>query len=375
MEKPPDIQLFKNGDDDFAWAERSEYWRKHASKRGTGRPKKFNYRQPLILCGHGVKLRVDHGTLLVRGGFTHYPQEREEFRFFPGDPNLPDRIVILDGSGGMSFAALTWMSEQQITFVQLNWRGQISFVGGNSGISSSRKLLNAQREFLNNSKIAKIAQWLIREKIAASIKTISEIIPKSENREIALEKLGKSFSELAKPQKIIPVPRIIGIEGAAAATYFRAWQGMSLSWLNPKRRPIPTGWNKIGPRKMNWRENSRNARHPINAMLNYGYGMLTSQVRTHVAATGLDPSIGIMHGNKDNHIPLVYDLMEPLRPVVDSAILEFSLAHAFSPDDFAINRWGGCRLNPQMAKVVASQISNQPKAGQLVQTFIRMIQH
>ncbi len=373
MEKHFNVELFQNGDDDSAWAARSEYWRTHDAKRGRGRRKKFNYRQPLILCGHGVRLRIDHGTLLIRNGFTHYPQKQEEFRFFSGDPNLPDRIIILDGSGGMSFDALRWMSEQQITFVQLDWRGQISFVGGNSGISSSRKLLNAQRAFQDSTKITEIAQWLIREKVAASIKTITGVIPKSAYREITLNKLGKSFSELGKSRKSISIQGLSGIEGAAAAIYFRAWQGLSLNWSNPKRKPIPSAWAKIGPRKMNWRDNSRNARHPINAMLNYGYGMLASQVRTHVAATGLDPSIGIMHGNKGNHIPLVYDLMEPLRPVVDCAILEFALAHAFSPDDFAINRWGGCRLNPQMAKVVAGQISNLPRAGQLVQAFIQTL--
>jgi hypothetical protein len=54
---------------------------------------------------------------------------------------------------------------------------------------------------------------------------------------------------------------------------------------------------------------------------------------------------------------VVYDLMEPLRPVVDCEILQFARTHTFTPEDFTINQWGGCRLNPQMAKVVASQMS------------------
>ena len=92
--------------DDHEWAGRSERWctSKPASRRG--RPKKFNYSQPLILCGHAVRLRVDHGTLLIRNSLTHYPQEAEEIRIFPGDPNLPDRIVMVGGSGGISFDAL-----------------------------------------------------------------------------------------------------------------------------------------------------------------------------------------------------------------------------------------------------------------------------
>lgn len=42
--------------------------------------------------------------------------------------------------------------------------------------------------------------------------------------------------------------------------------------------------------------------------------------------------------------------MEPLRPVIDRIVLEFALSHAFELGDFMINRLGGCRLNPQMAK-------------------------
>lgn len=99
--------------DDHDWSERSEYWRTFEPKRGVGRRKKFKFREPLILCGHGVRIRVDHNTLLIRNGFTHFPQKAEEIRLFPGDANLPDRIIVLDASGGITFDALIWMSEQK----------------------------------------------------------------------------------------------------------------------------------------------------------------------------------------------------------------------------------------------------------------------
>jgi CRISPR-associated endonuclease Cas1 len=108
---------------------------------------------------------------------------------------------------------------------------------------------------------------------------------------------------------------------------------------------------------MTWRKRARSARHPVNAMLNYGYGILANKVRSQIVAAGFDPAIGILHGNAGNSIPLVYDLMEPFRPVIDRAVLEFALSHAFSPGDFTINKWGGCRLNPQMAKVIVEKVS------------------
>jgi CRISPR-associated protein Cas1 len=45
--------------------------------------------------------------------------------------------------------------------------------------------------------------------------------------------------------------------------------------------------------------------------------VLESQVRMQVVATGLDPTIGILHGNARGQHGLVFDLMEPLRPMVD----------------------------------------------------------
>jgi len=46
---------------------------------------------------------------------------------------------------------------------------------------------------------------------------------------------------------------------------------------------------------------------------------------------------------------LVFDLMEPLRPVVHRKVLEFVRSHTFHPADFTIRPDGVCRLNPEMA--------------------------
>src|SRR6185437_13561977 len=93
--------------DDLEWSARSEYWRTYEPKRA-GQKQKYQYRQPLVLCGHGVRINIDHNTLLIRDGFTHHPQKLEQFRYFPGDGNLPDRIIILDADGTVSLDALSW---------------------------------------------------------------------------------------------------------------------------------------------------------------------------------------------------------------------------------------------------------------------------
>jgi CRISP-associated protein Cas1 len=354
--------------DDHDWAERSEYWRNYRpSTRGA--PKKFKYREPLILCGHGVNIRVDHNTLLVRNGFTHYPQKLENTRFFPGDSNLPDRIIILDGSGGISFDALNWMSDQKIILVQLNWQGEVNNYGGKIGFCANPKLVEAQRAAKFGNRGPKIAAWLISEKIAACISVLENQFPKSEIRDSAISRHKRRLSEIRQKRNSIAISQILGIEGDCAQSYFGAWRGLPIKWSGFKRRPIPPNWFEIAPRTKTWRRGPKFAQHPVNAMLNYGYGMLIHQVQIQSIAAGLDPAIGIIHGNKTNAIPLVYDLMEPLRPVVDQKILNFALSHAFTPGDFTINNAGGCRLNPQMAQVVVKMMSDK-RADHIVREFL-----
>ncbi len=95
---------------------------------------------------------------------------------------------------------------------------------------------------------------------------------------------------------------------------------------------------------------NRNATHPVNAMLNYAYAVLESQVRIAAVSQGLDPMIGYLHACRPGRAALVYDLVEPLRPRVDRGVLDFVRSHTFAPNDFALNKQGVCRLHPQLAR-------------------------
>jgi CRISPR-associated protein Cas1 len=241
--------------------------------------------------------------LLIRNGFTHYPQKAEELRFFPGDANLPDRIILLDGSGGLTFDAINWMVEQKIIFVQLDWQGYSNFMGGAWPYCANPKLVKLQSTLRGTKKAVDIDRQLIRAKFAACIETISSVFPNCENSEIAIQKLKTWSLKLSNPRISNSISKILGFEGSAALAYYKPWQEMSLKWSGLSKKPIPPDWHHIGPRSMTWRRRGNNARHPINAMLNYGYGVVIAQIRTETVAAGLDPSIGIVHSNPENPYP------------------------------------------------------------------------
>lgn len=64
------------------------------------------------------------------------------------------------------------------------------------------------------------------------------------------------------------------------------------------------------------------------------YGVLKTQIRGEIITASLDPSVEIIHANRHNRDPLVNDLIEPLRPVVDRKLSEFAITHTFTLDDF-----------------------------------------
>jgi CRISPR-associated protein Cas1 len=61
---------------------------------------------------------------------------------------------------------------------------------------------------------------------------------------------------------------------------------------------------------------------PPNNLLNYGYMILRAAMARAICGAGLHPSLGVHHQNRYNAFALADDLMEPLRPAVDSTVRE-----------------------------------------------------
>ena len=157
------------------------------------------------------------------------------------------------------------------------------------------------------------------------------------------------------------ITELRGLEANCAAAYFRSWQGMPIKWRGTSRRPIPDNWHSIGMRSSPYHlAGNRNAAHPVNAILNYAYAALESEIRIKAISEGYDPTIGIMHEGRDGSSKFVFDLMEPERPKVDRAVLDFVKGHVFDPADFTIPSDGVCRLNPEMARMVVA-MTTAPK--------------
>ncbi len=97
---------------------------------------------------------------------------------------------------------------------------------------------------------------------------------------------------------------ILAIEGSAGRSY---WNGVRT--LVTDHVPFET------------REH-RGAADPLNAALNYGYGILYSQVWGALMNAGLEPFAGFLHVDRPGKPSMVLDLIEEFRqPIVDRAVI------------------------------------------------------
>ena len=96
---------------------------------------------------------------------------------------------------------------------------------------------------------------------------------------------------------------VLGVEGTASREYFQALRRM----LDPE-------WELEGRQR-------RPPPDPVNAMLSYGYTLLTHQAVAAAEAAGLDPTVGFLHQHRWGRPALALDLIEEFRPVtVDVAV-------------------------------------------------------
>jgi len=118
------------------------------------------------------------------------------------------------------------------------------------------------------------------------------IIQKINNQANTLKHFDKPYTRLTKLASEVKSGDSSNCEGLAAQYYWKALFGKGFI------RNQNTGG--------------------VNAILNYGYSIIRAMIARNICGAGLHPSVGLFHHNQYNALCLADDLMEPLRPWVDS---------------------------------------------------------
>lgn len=120
-----------------------------------------------------------------------------------------------------------------------------------------------------------------------------------------------------RPQAGTVLGTLMGLEGAGATAYFRGFA-----------RLLNEPWQFEGRHK-------RPPTDPVNALLSFGYAMLTNLATAAAHVVGLDPYIGYLHSTQYGKPALALDIIEAFRtPIVDSVVLTVLNTRCLTPEDF-----------------------------------------
>jgi CRISPR-associated endonuclease Cas1/CRISPR-associated protein Cas4 len=127
-------------------------------------------------------------------------------------------------------------------------------------------------------------------------------------RDAALEALARLADRAAHAPS---EAELLGVEGEAAARYFRLFSTM----FGEIARDFPAfAFDK---------RTRRPPADPVNAMLSFGYALLTRTWLTALSAVGFDPYLGFYHKPRFGRPALALDMMEPFRSILaDSTVIQ-----------------------------------------------------
>ena len=201
-----------------------------------------------------------------------------------------------------------------------------------SFMTGTGRFLGRLEPELNKNIFVRAAQWQAAGEGAQAVHVVQGFVRgKLKNyRNLLLRAQRESDVDLRAgivrlEQAIAPIDKtreidsLRGLEGSGSAAYFSHFNQLirndGFSFTTRCRRP-PTD--------------------PVNALLSFGYSLLTHDVQGAVNIVGFDPYLGYLHTQRYGRPSLALDLMEEFRPlVVDAMVLSALNKKALTPDDFS----------------------------------------
>ncbi len=266
------------------------------------------------------------------------------------------RLVVVGSDGQISLAALRWIRDQDIAFSFLERNGKVLCVTGPVG-SSDAKLRRAQAFAINNGVGLEICRRLIDAKLQGQEQVLRDLLDRGATADVIAR-----FRNRLDSAENFDALRIL--ESNAAASYFREWRDIPVSWPKADLPKIPEHWRFVGSRQSSLSGGPRLAVTPVHAILNYCSALLEAETRLAISALGMDPGLGLgLHTDTANRDSAVFDVLEPIRPRIEAWLLDWIAKEPLRRADFFETARGNVRL---MAPMCAKLSETAPVWGKLV---------
>ena len=268
-------------------------------------------RKVVYIALQGGRVRTANGRLIVE---TSEDVEALDV------PNGHVRRLVCFGAVGVSAGVRSWAMSRGVDIVFASRRGSYlgSFVADGSRARADR--LRAQIAFSETTVAVEVSRAIVEAKVTKQITLLRRL-----GRRSNVEGVRQAVAGMEQVRRLIPAAETreeaMGLEGAAAAAYFPAL-------------------GSLLPDELQFTLRSRQPPMDLaNSALSFLYTVLLGECVTAVYAAGLDPGIGVLHGDDDRRPSLALDLLEEFRPlIVDQVVVStarvgaLKLGHARSEE-------------------------------------------
>ena len=307
------------------------------SQQGVSRKSPISRTGILTLTGFGIRVRMQCGHLEIEDGIG---SDRRKLRLARVGHGLK-RLVLIGSDGFITLEALRWLSAQDVAFSMLQRDGKVLCVTG--PVSPSDARLRRAQAIAGQSEVGiQIARALIDKKLAGQEHVARYKLLAEDSADV----ISRCRAELPRADTL---ERIRFVEARGAAVYWSLWRNLPVTFPKKDESRVPDHWRTFGARFSPLTASPRVAVNPTNAMLNYLYCLLASESRLAAAALGLDPGLGFLHLDIAARDSLAYDLMEVVRPQVDSFLLDWITRDPLKREWFSERPDGNCRLTTSLA--------------------------
>ena len=137
-----------------------------------------------------------------------------------------------------------------------------------------------------------------------------------------------------------------------AAPSLRGWEGVS-------SRIYYATLTHFIPKEYGFVKRSQHpATDPVNALLNYGYGMLYGKIEGILIKVGIDPYVGVFHRDDYNRPVLVYDIIEKYRIWIDYVVYAIVSQRAITDEFYSTKEDGSVWLEALGKRVLIQSVND-----------------
>lgn len=317
----------------------------------------------IIISDYGCALRVKNDALVILPGKSHKDQQQENVTLYRGVHNIK-QIILLGDKGLVTLDAIRWATEQNITVMMIDGRGNLMQVltPEHESYASLRRL---QYHAADNGLDIFIARELIHRKTLAQIEVLKAISEYKYKRVFKKYRANRNWekpvwelleSEMVELPYMEELRSILILEARLAAIYWDTFIGIPIHWKPSDKKKVPPHWHCCMERvsSLSGRQTAQHANNPYQAVTNYAYALLQGQCKQSLISQGFDTACGFLHVDQLHRDSLVFDIMECHRAQVDRVVLHMFASHTLSKGEFMSTKDGSVQFNPQFTRFIAA---------------------